>query len=168
MSRKKEKKSKDQVYVVVKGIRYEEFAKVKWAQFLRLFSLGVAVLVVVAGILLWREGFDAQIPVSAAAAVLLVVLAVLAVYRSGIRQEYKRAGLSSVELVYIFDKDGWTVRQGSTGKATVAWKNTSKMRRNQNALLLYPNKNSVNIVPLRCIVSGDLPRIIGFCTGKKG
>lgn len=157
------KKNSGDVRIQVKGIRYEEFAKIKWALFLRLFSVVVMLVAVVFIVYVGKTAVE--LPLAAALAVILVVLAVLAVYRSGIRQEYKRAGLAGAELTYSFDRDGWTVCQGSS-KVTVLWKNTLKMKRNQNALLLYPNKKSVNIVPLRCMTGEELEKIIGFCTGK--
>lgn len=158
------KKNSGTVQITVKGIRYEEFAKLKWALFLRFFS--VIVMLVAAVFIVYAGKTAVELPLAAALAVVLVVLAVLAIYRSGIRQEYKRSGMANVELTYSFDRDGWTVRQGGS-RVTVLWKNTIKMKRNQNALLLYPNKKSVNIVPLRCITGEELQTIIGFCTGKR-
>lgn len=162
----KKSKSGETITAVVDGIRYEEFAKVKWRQFLRLFSLAVMVVIVVVlvGVLLGKITQD--IPLSAAAVAILAVLAILGVYRSGIRKEYQRSGLANAELVYILDRDGWTVRQGSA-RVTVPWTKTAKVCRNPNAILLYPNKKSVNILPLRCLKQGEPERIIGFCTGKK-
>lgn len=157
------KKNSGVVQVSVRGIRYEEFAKIKWAMFLRVFS--VAVMAAVVAFALYIGKAAAELPLAAALAVILVVLAVLAIYRSGIRQEYKRSGLSDVALTYSFDRDGWTVSQGGSS-VTVLWKNTIKMKRNQNALLLYPNKKSVNIVPLRCMTADQVAMVIGFCTGK--
>lgn len=157
------KKNSGVVQVSVRGIRYEEFAKIKWAMFLRVFS--VAVMAAVVAFALYIGKAAAELPLAAALAVILVVLAVLAVYRSGIRQEYKRSGLSDLSLTYSFDRDGWTVSQGGS-RVTVLWKNTIKMKRNQNALLLYPNKKSVNIVPLRCMTADQVTMVIGFCTGK--
>ena len=155
-----------EITVYVRGIRYEEFAKVKWQQFLRLCSLVamVAVAAVLVGVIAGKISSD--IPVSAGLTVLLIVLAILAVYRSSIRSEYKRTGLSGVELIYRFDRDGWTVKQGGS-KVTVLWSKTLRLKKNPNALLLYPNKKSVNILPLRCMTGEELAGIIAFCTGKK-
>ena len=159
-------KSSGGLDIAVSGIRYEEFAKVKWQQFLRLFSL--AVMLVIAGVLIGvlTGKITEDLPLGSAAVFLLLVLAVLGIYRNGIRSEYKRSGLSEAELCYYIDRDGWTVRQGSA-KVTVPWTKTVKVRRNPNALLLYPNKKSVNILPLRCLKPGETEKIISWCTGKK-
>ena len=154
------------VTVHVDGIRYEEFAKVKWQQFMKIYSV---VLVLILAAILGSQAvgkMPEKVPVSGAVAVLLILLAMLAVFRSAIRNEYKKNKLSALSLTYYFDRDGWTVQQGSH-KNTVAWKSTLKLRKNQNALLIYPNKKSVNLVPLRCISASDLEKVIGFCTGKK-
>jgi hypothetical protein len=50
---------------------------------------------------------------------------------------------------------------------TVAWQQTWRVRRNPNALLLYPNRKSVNIVPLRDLNEEQLGKIISWCTGRK-
>ena len=127
MSRKKD----STVTVQVFGIEYPEFAKLKWQQFLRGFSL-----------------------------------AVFAVYRSNIRREHKRSGLASQRLTYEFDRDGWTVKAEGE-QVRVLWSKTWRVRKNQNALLLYPNRRSVNLVPLKYMTQEQLGRIIGWCTGKK-
>ena len=49
----------------------------------------------------------------------------------------------------------------------VLWSKTWRVRKNQNALLLYPNRRSVNLVPLKYMTQEQLRRIIGWCTGKK-
>lgn len=159
-------KSSGAVDVFVDGIRYEEFAKVKWQQFLRFFSLVVMLVIaaVLVGVLAGKITED--IPLSGAAVMLLLVLAVLGIYRSGIRSEYKRSGLAEAKLQYQIDRDGWTVKQGGA-KVTVPWTRTVKVHRNPNALLLYPNKKSVNILPLRCLKQGEQEKIIAWCTGKK-
>lgn len=61
---------------------------------------------------------------------------------------------------------GWTVKAGSE-QVRVLWSKTWRVRRNQNALLLYPNRRSVNLVPLKYMTKEQLNRIIGWCTGKK-
>lgn len=165
MSSKKEKRNAGSVQVLVSGIRYEEFAKIKWQQFLRFYSAVVMLIVIAAVVLMVLDRAPSEIPLAGVVVIVLLILTVLAIYRSGIRKEYKRSGLAGMELSYTFDRDGWTVRQGGS-KATVPWKNTLKLKRNQNALLLYPNKKSVNIVPLRCLRAGEMEKIIGFCTGK--
>lgn len=165
MSNKKEKKHAGGIQVSVNGIRYDEFSKVKWQQFLRFYSVVVMLIVIVGVVLMALGRAPTEIPLAGVVVIALLILTVLAVYRSGIRKEYTRSGLANMELTYTFDRDGWTVRQG-TSKATVLWKNTLKMKKNQNALLLYPNKKSVNIVPLRCLKAGETEKIIGFCTGK--
>ena len=152
------------VAVQVNGIRYEEFAKVKWQQFLRIYT--VVLLVILVAVLINLQKVQEGIPISGIIAVLLIILAMLAVFRSAIKNEYQKNKLSKLTVTYYFDRDGWTVQQGSA-KNTVAWSSTLKLRKNQNALLIYPNKKSVNLVPLRCMTNEDLQKIIGWCTGKK-
>ena len=162
----KKVKSSGGLDIAVSGIRYEEFAKVKWQQFLRFFSLAVMLVVVIVLVGVLAGKITEDIPLSGAAVAALLVLAVLGIYRSGIRSEYKRSGLSEAELHYYIDRDGWTVRQGDA-RVTVPWTKTVKVRRNPNALLLYPNKKSVNILPLRCLMQGETEKIVAWCTGKK-
>lgn len=151
---------------VVNGIRYGEFAKVKWQQFLRLYTV-LLLLVLVALVISYVSGFlTDEIPLAGALALLLVFLALLALFRSTIKGEYKKSGIGSMQLIYRFDKDGWTVKN-SQGQVTVPWKHTWRVRRNPNALLLYPNRKSVNIVPLRDLSQEQLAQIIAWCTGKK-
>jgi hypothetical protein len=152
--------------VQVDGIRYAEFAKVKWQQFLRLYTL-LLLLVLAALIVSYATGYlTDEIPLSGALALLLVFLALLALFRSTIRGEYKKSGIGSMQLIYRFDQDGWTVKSAQ-GQVTVAWKHTWRVRRNPNALLLYPNRKSVNLVPLRDLSGGQLEKIISWCTGRK-
>ena len=162
MSRKKD----STVTVQVFGIEYPEFAKLKWRQFLRGFSLAVALLVLVVLFLAIGKRLPSEMPVSVILVLILVILAVFAVYRSNIRREHQRSGLANQRLEYQFDRDGWTVKAGSE-QVRVLWSKTWRVRRNQNALLLYPNRRSVNLVPLKYMTQEQLNRIIGWCTGKK-
>ena len=155
MSRKKD----STVTVQVFGIEYPEFAKLKWQQFLRGFSLAVELLVLIVLFLAIGKQLPSEMPVS-------VILAVFAVYRSNIRREHKRSGLASQRLTYEFDRDGWTVKAEGE-QVRVLWSKTWRVRKNQNALLLYPNRRSVNLVPLKYMTQEQLGRIIGWCTGKK-
>mgnify|MGYP007046437105 CR=1 FL=1 len=155
MSRKKD----STVTVQVFGIEYPEFAKLKWQQFLRGFSLAVALLVLIVLLLAIGKQLPSEMPVS-------VILAVFAVYRSNIRREHKRSGLANQRLEYQFDRDGWTVKAEGE-QVRVLWSKTWRVRKNQNALLLYPNRRSVNLVPLKYMTQEQLGRIIGWCTGKK-
>jgi hypothetical protein len=152
--------------VQVNGIRYGEFAKVKWQQFLRLYTV-LLLLVVAALAISYAFGYlPEEIPVSGGLALLLVFLALLALFRGTIKGEYKKSGIAGMQLIYRFDKDGWTVKSAQ-GQVTVAWKQTWRVRRNPNALLLYPNRKSVNIVPLRDLDEEQLGKIISWCTGRK-
>ena len=98
--------------------------------------------------------------------IVLVVLGLLAVYRSVMRREYKKSGLAGMSLQYQFDRDGWTVKSGRD-QVRVLWSKTWRVRRNDQALLLYPNRRSVNLVPMSAMTSAQVERIIGWCTGKK-
>ena len=154
------------VTVQVFGIEYPEFAKLKWQQFLRGFSLAVALLVLIVLFLAIGKQLPSEMPVSVILVLILVILAVFAVYRSNIRREHKRSGLASQRLTYEFDRDGWTVKAEGE-QVRVLWSKTWRVRKNQNALLLYPNRRSVNLVPLKYMTQEQLGRIIGWCTGKK-
>lgn len=160
------KKKESQVAVTVYGIEYPEFAKLKWSQFLRGFSLAVAVLVIAVLALAYNGKLPKEMPLSVILVLVLAVLALLAVYRQNIRREHKRSGLATQKLEYLFDRDGWTVKTDG-GQARVLWTKTWRVRRNQNALLLYPNRRSVNLVPLKYMTEDQVKRIIDFCTGKK-
>lgn len=162
MSRKKDRR----IVIEVHGIEYPVFAKVKWQQFLGGFSFGVALLVLCVLILAVTGRIPQEMPTTALLVLILVLLAVPAAYRGAIQREYRRSGFSNMELSYEFDSDGWAARSG-TKQARVLWCATWKVRRNANALLLYPNRKSVNLVPLKCISSEQQKRIINWCTGKK-
>ena len=102
MSRKKD----STVTVQVFGIEYPEFAKLKWQQFLRGFSLAVALLVLVVLFLAIGKQLPSEMPVSVILVLVLVILAVFAVYRSNIRREHKRSGLANQRLEYQFERAG--------------------------------------------------------------
>lgn len=152
--------------VAVHGIGYPVFAKLKWQQFLRGFSLAVVLLVAVVLIMAATGRMPTEVPLSVVLVIVLVVLAALAMYRSTIRREYRKSGIGSVELQYTFDRDGWTVRSGA-GQARVLWSKTWRVRRNEQALLLYPNRKSVNLVPLRNLSARQVEQVIAWCTGKR-
>lgn len=162
MSRKKDSTVTVQVY----GIEYPEFAKLKWQQFLRGFSLAVALLVLIVLLLAVGKKLPGEMPVSVILVLVLAVLALFAVYRSSIRREHKRSGLATQRLEYQFDRDGWTVKADGE-QVRVPWSKTWRVRRNQNALLLYPNRRSVNLVPLKYMTQDQVKRVIDWCTGKK-
>lgn len=164
MSKKTE--SARSITVLVPGIQYPEFARLKWQQFLWGFSLAVMLLVVVVAILAIQGRITEDVPVSSALVVVLLVAALLAIYRSGIKREHKRSGLGSMQLQYTFDRDGWTVKN-SQGKVTVPWSKTWRVRRNDQALMLYPNRKSVNLVPMRNLSKQQVEQIIAWCTGKR-
>ena len=162
MSRKKDSTVTVQVY----GIEYPEFAKLKWQQFRRGFSLAVALLVLIVLLLAVGKKLPSEMPVSVILVLVLAVLALFAVYRSSIRREHKRSGLANQRLEYQFDRDGWTVKADGE-QVRVPWSKTWRVRRNQNALLLYPNRRSVNLIPLKYMTQDQVKRVIDWCTGKK-
>ena len=96
----------------------------------------------------------------------LLVAAVLAVYRSSIRRIYRQSGLSGMELSYRFDRDGWTVRRGGE-QVRVLWTRTWRVRRDGRSLMLYPNRKSVNLVPLRYISEEQLAQVLQWVRGEK-
>ena len=160
------KKKENGFTVTVNGISYDAFARLKWQQFLRGFSCAVALLVVVVAVMGFTGRLPEEIPVSSALVLVLLVAALLVLYRSGIRREYRRSGLGSVVLKYSFDRDGWTVRQGDS-QVTVPWSRTWRVRRTDQALMLYPSRKSVNLVPARCLSGEQMDLVIAWCTVKK-
>jgi len=152
--------------VQVSGIRYDEFAQLKWQQFLRLFSVAVMLVLAVVLVLVYTGRISGELPVSGVAALVLILLALLAVFRSGIRQEYKRAELAKLDVTYTFDRDGWSVKNVK-GRVDIPWNRTWRVKRGNKSLLLYHNKKSVYLVPLRYLTSEQLSAIIGWCSGAK-
>lgn len=157
---------KHEFTVAVHGIGYDVFARLKWRQFLRWFSLAVAAMVLLALIAVLRGQSLDSLPTSAALVLLLAVAAVLAVYRAGLRRAWKASGLGGMELRYTFDRDGWTVAQGGE-RVRVLWTRTWRVRRDNLALMLYPNRKSVNLVPLKYMTASQLDQVIAWCGGKK-
>ena len=160
------KNKESRITVSVHGIGYPEFARLKWQQFLRGVSLAVMLLTVLVLLMAMTGRLPEELPLSALLVVVLMVLAVFAVYRSGIKREYKGTGLAAMELQYTFDRDGWTVKSGK-GQARVLWSKTHRVRRTEQALYLYPNRKSVNLVPLKNVSREQVEQIIGWCTGKE-
>lgn len=160
------KKKENSFTVTVNGISYGAFARLKWRQFLRGFSLAVALLVVIVAVMGFLGRLPEDVPLSAALVVILLVAALLALYRSGIRREYRRSGLGSMVLKYTFDRDGWTVRSGDA-QVTVPWSRTHRVSRTDQVLMLYPNRKSVNLVPAECMSREQMDAVICWCTGKK-
>ena len=160
------KKKETGFTVTVNGIGYDAFARLKWQQFLRGFSLAVALLVLVVAVMGFTGRLPEEIPVSSALILVLLVAALLVLYRSGIRREHRRSGLGSMVLKYSFDRDGWTVRTGDQ-QVTVPWSKTYRVRRTDQALMLYPSRKSVNLVPAQCLSREQMELVIAWCTGKK-
>ena len=152
------------ITVAVHGIRYEEFASLKWRQFLRWFSLLLAAVLLALLIAAWRGAVSLEIPAAGSLLAVFAVAAVLAVYRSGIRKTYRASGLSDMELTYVFDRDGWTVRRRKE-QVRVLWSKTWRVRRDRRALMLYPNRKSVNLVPLRDITEPQMEQILRWVRG---
>ena len=152
------------ITIAVHGIRYEEFAALKWRQFLRGFSAAVLVLAAAALFAVYRGG--REIPLAGSLVLVLLVAAVLAVYRSSIRRIYRQSGLGTMELTYTFDRDGWTVRRGGE-QVRVLWSKTWRVRRDRQSLLLYPNRSSVNLVPLRSVNGEQAEQILAWVRGEK-
>lgn len=152
------------ITIAVHGIRYEEFAALKWRQFLRGFSAAVLVLAAAALFAVYRGG--REIPLAGSLVLVLLVVAVLAVYRSSIRRIYRQSGLGTMELTYTFDRDGWTVRRGGE-QVRVLWSKTWRVRRDRQSLLLYPNRSSVNLVPLRSVTGEQAEQILAWVRGEK-
>ena len=107
-----------------------------------------------------------EIPLAGSLVLVLLVAAVLAVYRSSIRRIYRQSGLGTMELTYTFDRDGWTVRRGGE-QVRVLWSKTWRVRRDRQSLLLYPNRSSVNLVPLRSVTGEQAEQILAWVRGEK-
>ena len=153
-----------EITIAVHGIRYEEFASLRWRQFLRLFSAAVLILAAAALLAVYRGG--REIPLAGSLVLILLVAAVLAVYRSSIRRTWRSSGLGTMELSYSFDRDGWTVRRG-TEQVRVLWSKTWRVRRDRRCLMLYPNRQSVNLVPLRSMTGEQTEQILAWVRGEK-
>lgn len=153
------------VTVFVDCIRYDEFAKVKWQQFLRVYSVILLVVLAAVAYSCFGRG-EGQMALSGVVVLAVVLAALLLLFRSGIKGEYRRGGFQKLDVTYSFDKQGWTVSQGQRTQ-TMAWANTYKIKKMPGALLIYPNKKSTNLIPLRCLKAGDLEKITEFWAGKK-
>lgn len=153
--------------VEVRGIPFSAFSRVKWRQFLREFSLAAAVVIVVLLVLALRNQTAARMPVTALVVIVLGVAVILAVYRTAVRRAYRQAGLENLLLIYTFDKDAWTVRLGED-RVRVLWTKTWKVRRDKAALMLYPNKKSVNLVPMGCLTESQVQQVFAWCGAKRG
>ncbi len=159
-------KKKSNMIVCVHGIGYDVFARLKWQQFLRIFSLLVLVLAAVVLGMALAGRLPKELPLTAVLVLILAVLAVLALSRSAIRREYRQSGLGKLELQYEFDRDGWTVKSGG-GQVTVPWSKTWRVKRTEQALMLYPSRKSVNLVPRQALTAQQEEQILAWCTGKK-
>lgn len=158
-------KSAGTVSVFVDCIRYDEFAKVKWQQFLWVYSVILMVVLAAVAVRLFAMG-DGQMALSGVVVLAVVLVALLFFFRSGIKSEYRRGGFQKLDVTYTFDKQGWTVSQG-TRTQTMTWAQTYRVKKSPGALLIYPNKKSTNLIPLRCMGQGDEAKILGFWSGKK-
>lgn len=158
-------KSAGTVSVFVDCIRYDEFAKVKWQQFLRVYSVILIVVLAAVAVRLFAMG-DGQMALSGVVVLAVVLVALLLLFRSGIKGEYRRGGFQKLDVTYTFDKQGWTVSQGQRSQ-TMTWAQTYKVKKMPGALLIYPNKKSTNLIPLRCLEAGNLEKIVEFWAGKK-
>lgn len=153
------------VSVQVDSIRYDEFAKVKWQQFLRVYTVILLVVLAVVAYSCFGRG-ENQMALSGVVVLGVILVALLILFRSGIKGEYSRGGFGKLNVTYTFDRQGWTVSQGQRTQ-TMTWAQTHKLKKTPGALLIYPNKKSTNLIPLRCIGTGDLEKIVGFYQGKK-
>jgi hypothetical protein len=158
---------KQVIRVPVHGISYQVFAKVKWQRFLVGFSL--VLIFLWAGLMAAAMlGKVQDVTLGQALPALLILLAILAIYRAGIRGEYRHSGLQNLQMEYVFDRDSWTVKSPQ-GQVTVLWRDTWRLRRNKVALLIYPNRKSVNVVPLGAFQSEDqIQTLISWATGNQG
>ena len=152
-----------QFTIAVDGIRYDEFARLKWNQFLRGY---VVVLLLIAAMLVYLALIRGEgVSLSALITITIVLLGILALCFTTIRSDYRRSGLAELSVRYTFSSSGWTAQMGKASE-TIRWKDTHKVRRDTKALLLYPNAKSVNMVPMRCLSSGQLEQIIFWYSGK--
>lgn len=147
----------------VTGIRYEEFAALKWPQFIGWMAALMAVILFTEIAAAMRDGGNLSV---VGIVVVVLVAAVLVLFqRRSFRSEYRKSGLAEIHLKYEFKREGWTVRQGEEC-VYITWDKTRKVKTNKNALLLYLNKKSANLVPLRDLSDDQVKKILDWAHAK--
>ena len=147
------------ITVKVDGIRFGEYSSVRWNDYLRM--LGICLLVfagVIAASMAMGKG-PQTLSVTLVAVLALMIFALITVFRGSMKKEYRKSGIGTLTLTYTFSPTGWTVQAGK-GKNHVVWGKTFRVRSGKSCLMLYPNKKSVNLIPLRCLDEAALAQIM--------
>ena len=154
------------VTVKVDGIRFQEYSAVRWNDYLRMLGLCLLVMAGIVAVSILMGKGPQTVNVTMIAVIVLMIFALATVFRGNLKKEYAKSGIGTLELTYSFTASGWTVQAGK-GKASVAWNKTVRIRRDKNCLMLYPNKKSVNLIPLRCLDDGALDQILNWAEIRK-
>ena len=131
------------------------FASVKRPQYLRFYGV---ILLVLLAMTIWM-GVSGKLKLSTLIFVAVVALLMGVLIRSTMKGEYRRSGIGSMELTYSFSEKGWSVRRGEK-TASVLWKDTFLVKRKGPALLVYPNRKSVNVIPIGEIPENQVEQIL--------
>ena len=153
------------VTVKVDGIRFQEYSAVRWNDYLRMLGLCLLVIAGIVAVSIVMGKGPQTVNVTMIAVLVLIIFALVTVFRGNLKKEYAKSGIGSLELTYTFSQTGWTVRAGK-GQNTVSWDKTFRVRQDKSCLMLYPNKKSVNLIPLRCLEQGALEQIITWSEKK--
>lgn len=154
------------VTVKVDGIRFQEYASVRWNDYLRMLGLCLLVMAGIVAVSMVVGKGPQTVNLTMIAVLALMIFALVTMFRGNLKKEYAKSGIGSLELTYSFSASGWTVRAGK-GQNTVSWDKTYRVRRDKGCLMLYPNKKSVNLIPLRCLDQKALEQILRWCEHKK-
>ena len=149
------KSNPPEIRIPVHGVDFDVFASVKRPMYLRFYGAIVLLLLAMA---IWMA-VTGKLKLSSLIFVAVVALLMGVLIRSTMKGEYRKSGIGSMELTYSFTEKGWSVRRGEK-TASVKWADTFLLKRNALALLLYPNKKSVNVVPIRGIPENQVKQIL--------
>ena len=139
----------------MQGVDFDVFSSVKRSQYMRFYGAIVLVLLAMA---VWMAA-TGKLKLSSLVFITVIVLLMGVLIRSTMKGEYRRSGIGSMELTYSFTEKGWCVRREDK-TASVRWKDTFQVKRNAQAMLIYPNKKSVNVVPIRGIPEKQVEQIL--------
>ena len=151
----------DRITAKVQGVPYASFAKIQWRRFIPLL-LSVPAVALICFAAFSRNGIQWQ------SVLVLAAFAAIAayVYRGTLRTAYRASGLQNVQVTYTFTPEGWEAR-GEAGGASVSWKETHRVRKSSDALVLFPNRKSVNIIPAACFQGAEVERVLAWARANK-
>ena len=149
----------------VDGIRFEEYSAVRWNDYLRVLGATLLILAGVIAVTIFMGRGPQSVSVTTVVILVLMIFALVTIFRGNLKKEYRKSGVGSMELTYSFTAAGWQVEAGKA-RNTVAWDKTYRVRKNGSCLMLYPSRKSVNLIPLRCVGKEELSKILSWCAGK--